>query len=262
MVVKLPPGPVPLNFNFVLCENLYLSKVISKSNRMTSEDLVSKINNALQLFEDDLVNESELIDLQSEIKNFILNQPIAGKELGKYFSLIQRAVKSKGELLEWNAKPLLNGKISIGHKPGSKISYKVLKNVGVNTVVTLLNLNEGADLIGAAAKKEGLEWIWFPFSASNPPQGKELDKVNQLFGQLMFVLEAGHQIYIHCSAGIHRTGMVTYGFLRYLGKDRPTALQFLSDVRKVTFEQVGEERLIWGDEFENGCNNRNTLSGK
>jgi hypothetical protein len=47
-----------------------------------------------------------------------------------------------------------------------------------------------------------------------------------------------------------------------LGKDRPTALQFLSDVRKVTFEQVGEERLIWGDEFENGCNNRNTLPGK
>jgi hypothetical protein len=124
---------------------------------MTLEDLVSKINNALQLFEAGLLNESELIDLQSEIKDFILNQPMAGKELGKYFSLIQRAVKSKGELLEWNAKPLLNGKISIGHKPGGKISYKVLKNVGVNTVVTLLNLNEGADLIGAAAKKEGLE---------------------------------------------------------------------------------------------------------
>lgn len=145
--------------------------------------------------------------------------------------------------------PLLNGAVSIGHKPGSKISYKVLQENGITTILTLLNQNEGVLLIEKDAKKAGLNWIWFPFSASNPLQGEDLKKAWDLYAQLKKELEAGCKIYIHCSAGIHRTGMITYGLLRYLGNDKQTARTFLIKLRRVTAEPVGEERLLWGDFF-------------
>ena len=63
------------------------------------------------------------------------------------------------------------------------------------------------------------------------------------------MLQQGHKIYIHCSAGIHRTGMITYGLLRYLGKDTNEAKQLLHQLREVTAAQVGDERLNWGDQF-------------
>lgn len=50
-----------------------------------------------------------------------------------------------------------------------------------------------------------------------------------------------------CSAGIHRTGMVTYGLLRSLGNEKTEAAQILQSLREVTSSQVGEDRLLWGD---------------
>jgi protein tyrosine/serine phosphatase len=63
------------------------------------------------------------------------------------------------------------------------------------------------------------------------------------------MLTQQHYTYIHCSAGIHRTGMITYGLLRYLGKDKNDAKQTLLNLREVTANQVGEERLTWADQF-------------
>ena len=96
-----------------------------------------------------------------------------------------------------------------------------------------------------------MDWIWFPFSASNPHRDDDLKKVINLYVSLKDKLNDAHRIYIHCSAGIHRTGMITYGLLRFLGNDIETSHQILLKLRQVTSEQVGEERLKWGDYFYN-----------
>ena len=147
--------------------------------------------------------------------------------------------------------PLGNGYIAIGHKPGGKISYDLLKQNGITTVITLLHQHEGALIVQNKLSKLGIEWIWFPFSASNPPQGDELKKVTHLYVRLKEKLENSGVIYIHCSAGIHRTGMITYGLLRFLGNDVVTSHQILLKLRQVASEQAGEERLKWGDLFYN-----------
>jgi hypothetical protein len=144
------------------------------------------------------------------------------------------------------------GYIAIGHKPGGKISFKSLKESGTTVVLTLLQHHEGACKIGDQLKQMNIEWIWFPFSASNPYSGKKkIGEVLNLFQKLYFFLETGNKIYIHCSAGIHRTGMITYGLLRYIGKEKEEAIRILNEMRVVTALQAGENRLKWGDQFFN-----------
>jgi protein-tyrosine phosphatase len=56
-------------------------------------------------------------------------------------------------------------------------------------------------------------------------------------------------VYVHCSAGIHRTGMLTYGLLRSMGMSGAAALATLHALRPETGEGVGEVRLAWGEQF-------------
>lgn len=76
-----------------------------------------------------------------------------------------------------------NGLLTIGHKPGGKISFEGLKNEGTSAVLTLLIENEGAAAIGRQVQNVNVEWIWFPFSASKPHDGEAIDQVYNLYTQ-------------------------------------------------------------------------------
>ena len=76
-----------------------------------------------------------------------------------------------------------------------------------------------------------------------------MELVNNLLSQLEDELKSGNNIYIHCSAAIHRTGMITYALLRYLRYEPTRAKEILYELRPVTSEQVGEKRLLWGEQF-------------
>ena len=147
--------------------------------------------------------------------------------------------------------PVGNGYLSIGHRPGGKISYDLLTQHGITIVLTLLHQHEGALVIQHKLSLLGIDWIWFPFSASSPHAGNDLVKVRNLYVRLKEKLDNYQRIYIHCSAGIHRTGMITYGLLRFLGNDPETAHRILLTMRQVTSDEVGEERLAWVDVFYN-----------
>jgi protein tyrosine/serine phosphatase len=54
---------------------------------------------------------------------------------------------------------------------------------------------------------------------------------------------------IHCSAGIHRTGMIANALLRSLGLTADEAKAGLLTMRQVTHDGVGEHRLAWGEQF-------------
>ncbi|WP_448700449.1 dual specificity protein phosphatase family protein [Mucilaginibacter sp. AW1-3] len=143
--------------------------------------------------------------------------------------------------------PLLNGHLAIGHKPGKKMPVSHLKGEGTTTVVTLLNDNEGAADIGQQSAKAGIDWIGFPLSAS--VQNNNPAEVSKLMAQLQQRVQDGGKVYIHCSAGIHRTGIIAYGLLRHLGMSADDAYKTLSLLRPVTAAQVGAERLTWANQF-------------
>ena len=143
-----------------------------------------------------------------------------------------------------------NGFIKIGHKPfGKKISTQSLINDKTDTVLTILSEKEGAVSIGEKCKLVGIDWLWLPLPDGNIPPNSKKQQIITTFEKVKEKLNNGQKVYIHCSAGIHRTGMITHAFLIYLGYDSQRSLEILSELRPLTANAVGEHRLDWGRRF-------------
>ena len=209
--------------------------------RTRAEGLILQINSGS-------ASDREVELFLTELKTAMRSSPSLGKELGPLIPKINKALNSRLEIPQFEWVQVGNGYLAVGHKPGGKISFEGMKQAGVTAVLTLLQENEGSQQIGQALQRIGIEWFWFPFSAVNP-ESKELTE--EVFNRMKASLDQQGKIYIHCSAGIHRTGMVTYAFLRYLGQDPRQAIGNLARMRKLTAEGATTARLHWGDQFGN-----------
>ena len=155
-----------------------------------------------------------------------------------------RETLSTMEKVDWVA--LEGGHLCLGHRPSAKL-VQHLKLQHATHILTLLSEHEGAKDTQVLCKKQGLDWLWFPMESALAPGEERLEEVTELFSNMKTILAEGGQVYVHCSAGIHRTGMMAYGFLRYLGLDEEAAKVQLKALRQVTSKQVGDQRLAWGD---------------
>ncbi len=208
-----------------------------------------RIDRILPLIRSNDISDDEVQRLIDGVREAIKGEPSKAKTLGGLIAQMKQAQKKRPtpSNLKWVA--VSKGFLAIGHRPGKKMSFDDLENGSTSAVLTLLQSNEGASSIGAHLNKHGIEWIWFPFSA-NASDGEEVRaQVIALYEKLEDRLLSGARIYIHCSAGIHRTGMIAYGVLRYLGNDSQQAFLILQNLREVTAAQIGEDRLAWGDQF-------------
>lgn len=203
----------------------------------------------LVLLQTNTLTESEIQDFTEKMRSAIKENPSEAKELALLLNKVKQTARERAITADVSWVQTDNGFLAIGHKPGGKVSFVGLKNEGATVVLTLLHENEGALQIGKQAELAGITWLWFPFSASKPHKGEAIMQVTELYIELQHLLNAENKIYIHCSAGIHRTGMITYGLLRFLGFESTKALEQLKLLRTVTAEQVGEERLLWAEQF-------------
>ena len=69
------------------------------------------------------------------------------------------------------------------------------------------------------------------------------------FERLDVELAAGGRVYVHCSAGLHRTGMFAHAFLRHRGLTSPEAVETIAALRPLTAAELTPERMAWGDRF-------------
>lgn len=140
--------------------------------------------------------------------------------------------------------PVAGGKLALTHRPKKK-DIPAFRELGVTHMITLLTEREGAPDLGALAPKAGLAWIWSPLEGADVNATAETVRPALEAGKA--ALASGGAVVIHCSAGIHRTGMFGYALLRVAGLDREAALATLRELRAVTADGVGTERLAWGD---------------
>lgn len=151
--------------------------------------------------------------------------------------------------MEVNPLPLGNGRLCIGHRPG-KALLPALREAGVTHVVTLLGPDEGAEALIDRVEEAGFASRWLPLAGARPVD--EPDRIVEIAGfydDLASLLERGNTLYLHCSAGIHRTGMIGYGLLRHVGIPTEAAKDLLGRLRPVTLAGVTDARLDWGEQF-------------
>ncbi|MCB0349750.1 MAG: dual specificity protein phosphatase family protein [Bdellovibrionales bacterium] len=149
-------------------------------------------------------------------------------------------------------KPLhiMGGELQIGHRP----QHRKIKNFardGFTHIVTIQGPSEAALTIGRMVEENNMTWVWLPLSRASVPSSEKEDQIAEEFlSQLTKIFtdsEHPPRVYIHCAAGIHRTGMYTFALLRRLGYTFKQSKRLLYALSPQTAENMGEERLIWAD---------------
>ncbi|WP_339608858.1 hypothetical protein [uncultured Roseivirga sp.] len=214
------------------------SKIIESASLWLSNPISSNTEDAIQY------SNQLLSDLQSIIeKNRNLKRTI-GPLLGRVKTMQKRL--SNLELVNWVN--IRNGYLAIGHRPSTKLTED-LKLQHATHILTLLSKSEGAEQIKILTSKAELGWLWFPMENAKPISEERAEELSTLFSSMEEILEKGGKIYLHCSAGIHRTGMISYAFLRFINFGSDEALAKLKVMRLDTYEGVGEERTEWGNKM-------------
>jgi len=168
--------------------------------------------------------------------------------LGKLRSDLMRAGRQRARLEAIDMVEFGRGRLGIGHRPRRK-TIAGMRTSGVTHVVTLLGAAEGAEAIGADVQRAGLTWIWLPMETAEPPEAERAEEFRQGLAKINGALEAGGSLYLHCSAGIHRTGMIAHALMRRRGLSPVAALDALAKLRMITAEGVGDHRIAWGHQF-------------
>ena len=140
----------------------------------------------------------------------------------------------------------------IGPRPGKK-SFQRLSELELTHCCTLLNRNEEPFTIKKICDRLGCDWIWLPVTGGGL-EALETTPMAQHLRQLNAALEGvgAPKIYLHCSAGLHRTGYVGYILLRLMGLDETAAFEALKELRPITAEEVGADRIALAEAFVRG----------
>lgn len=143
---------------------------------------------------------------------------------------------------------ILSGALAIGHRPALR-SLPALGIAGVTHIVTVLSRSENAEAIGAAARQCGLKWIWIELGSTKNLPKRRKPEICDALEQIAAILRSGGRIFLHCSAGIHRTGMIAAALLVHLGHDESQTLAMLTALRPITAAGVGDARIAWARSF-------------
>jgi protein-tyrosine phosphatase len=136
--------------------------------------------------------------------------------------------------------------LSAGPRPSKKLLVE-MRASGITDLVTLLSKTEGAEQIGRRAIAEHVSWHWLPLDGADPLQIDSYNFKSKLIGltETFSTGEGPRRIHVHCSAGIHRTGMVIYGLLRLTGLGPDETRAALKQIRAVAADGVREDRLLF-----------------
>jgi hypothetical protein len=134
------------------------------------------------------------------------------------------------------------GGLILGPRPGRK-SKGALSTMCLTHVCTLLHEREGARSIENIANEFGCRWIWIPLAGGGLDELRALDSEALVCFGGALTGTAEPRVYLHCSAGIHRTGFFASILLRLQSLDAEAILHALRELRPVTAQRVGRDRI-------------------
>ena len=141
--------------------------------------------------------------------------------------------------LTW--RPHQGGELALGHKPGKRLRAE-LETANCSLVVNLLSERE-------SRAEAGPHRVRLPLETANPPPPERDAEVRAVFERMTAELAKGGRVFVHCSAGLHRTGMIAYAYFRQLGLDPAAAEAAIRELRELTAAELTRERCAWGDRF-------------
>lgn len=142
--------------------------------------------------------------------------------------------------------PVLEGRLAVWHRPPLR-RVPAVGGDGCTWVVSVLGPQEQPDAVRDAVTTAGLGWAWTELASGEVPRGRAAGRLWNQAAFVVWVLRKGEGVLVHCSAGMHRTGMVAYTVLRLAGLERAQALAMIRRLRPATLNgllQHGGSRLV------------------
>ena len=120
-------------------------------------------------------------------------------------------------------------------------------------VVTVLSEKEDGQLIADLCEKHGIRHYWIKFRGANEEILTDKDSVEYLrkeYSAVNQILQQDEErCVVHCSAGMHRTGVTGYSLMRLSGLGQTDAYEALGTMRPVTRENVGDHRVKIAEDY-------------
>ena len=144
-----------------------------------------------------------------------------------------------------------NSTISCHGRPTGK-DLKMMKLMyGVNCVLTLQCPKEKPEDIKKLCEENNLKWLYIELQGANLPFLQKIETQKIIIKSLLTLNEIlkNNQVvlFIHCAAGLHRTGTIIYSLLRMFEETKETALKALEFIRAETRNEVGDKRVDYAD---------------
>lgn len=145
-----------------------------------------------------------------------------------------------------------NSKMCFHSRPKIKDVVK-MKSIGINCFLTLLHNKEKIEEIKKQCILNNIYWYNIELenakiSYFSNSKTKEIiiDGILRIYKKM---INEEVILFIHCSAGYHRSGMITYCILRLFGETYESALIILEFIRKDAKNNVGIERIIFCEKY-------------
>ena len=140
------------------------------------------------------------------------------------------------------------GRLTIGHRPPLR-ALNTMAGKGITHIATVLAEYEDSHAIGEAARRAGMSWIWLPLGSTKSLPSVSNAKIRDAIEEMAAALQTGACMYLHCSAGLHRTGMISAALLFRLGHDAESVRAILAGLRSLTARDMGKQRFAWAAAF-------------
>lgn len=209
------------------------------------------------------INKMEAIQTNKEINNskqnnkkrkIDPNNPSSTKVIRKGNTTLTLDAKiSTGRVLNFYKLKDTESKISCHGRPTAKEIKLMKETYGVNCVLTLQSEREKYAEIKKYCEDIHITWYLIELSGANINYMKEkktFEKLVKNLTNLYYILKSSNIcLFVHCAAGLHRTGTIIYAILRIFGESPESALQAIEYIRHETRKEVGEERIRFSEDF-------------
>lgn len=139
------------------------------------------------------------------------------------------------------------GKLALSERPKIKEIKQLIPSECSRIVTILPPKGERAQMIGTEAATLNIEWTWLKLSKANYLTIQEANMFRMSLTQIYNAILSGENVLVHCSAGLHRTGMFAYALLKLGGLDHQQRLAVIKNMRSETFDALEEKYIKLAD---------------
>ncbi len=134
------------------------------------------------------------------------------------------------------------GRLALSERPKVK-EIKGLVSTDCHQIVIILSVKDRPQNIGVEAEACGVQWQWLKVANASKITDQERLLFKSMVHTIYKAILDNQSVLVHCSAGLHRTGMFAYALLRHANLDREEALEVIKQMRPVTWEALEEKYL-------------------